>query len=64
MEAKPKEKMRHCCYCGEELGVIADYYYDKLETCGKQECERFAREEARAERWEAHEKLDHDMGWK
>jgi len=59
---KPKGKMRHCCYCGEELGVYVDH--DKFETCGKQECERFAREEARAERWEAHEKLDRDMGWR
>lgn len=61
METKPKVKMRYCCYCGEELGIYADY--DKLDTCGKQECQKFAQDEARAERDEAHRKLDEDMGW-
>lgn len=46
-----KEKMQHCFYCGEELGI---YYkpYNVLDTCGKQECNREARyeEEDMAER--------------
>jgi hypothetical protein len=54
-------KMRHCFYCGEELGVYADH--DPLDTCGKQECEREARNQDRDEREEAHERLDRDMGW-
>ncbi len=54
-------KMRHCCYCGDELGVYADY--DRHDTCGKQECERAVRDEVAAERDEAHEQLDRDMGW-
>jgi hypothetical protein len=53
-------KMRHCFYCGAEIGVHA--YHDRLDTCGKQECERGAREERAAEREEAHERLARDMG--
>jgi len=45
------------------MGVIEDKYYDRSDTCGKRECEREARDQARAERDEAHEKLDRDMGW-
>jgi hypothetical protein len=56
-----KAKMRHCFYCGEELGVYADY--DPLDHCGKKECASAAREEMRAERDEAHRKLDEDRGW-
>lgn len=37
-------KMRHCFFCGEELGAYADY--DPLDTCGKRECERKAQHEA------------------
>ena len=53
--------MRHCYYCGEPLGRYRDY--DRLDTCGKSECERDVRETAQAERFEAHEQLDRDMGW-
>lgn len=58
---KPKE--RFCWNCGDSMGVIEDKYYDRSDTCGKRECEREARDQARAERDEAHEKLDRDMGW-
>jgi hypothetical protein len=54
-------KMRHCWYCGDELGVYADY--DRMDTCGKRECERergYAEAEDRAE---AHRQLDEDMDW-
>lgn len=54
-------KMRHCFYCGEELGVYADY--DQLDDCGKSECSRAAHDARRAEREEAHERLDDRMGW-
>lgn len=53
--------MRHCAYCGDEMGCYDDYHRD--DTCGRQECERWAREELQAEREDAHEELDRDMGW-
>lgn len=55
-----KPKMRHCFNCGAELGVYA--YYDPLDTCGALECNREARNAEAAERDEAHERLDKDMG--
>lgn len=54
-------KMRHCFFCGEELGVYADW--DPLDTCGKAECDREARNAAREEWEEAHRELDRRMGW-
>lgn len=57
-------KMRHCFYCGAELGVYSDANYDALDTCGKPLCDREARDAARAERQEAHDRLDDDMGWR
>jgi hypothetical protein len=54
-------KMRHCFYCGDELGVYADH--DPLDTCGKAACNRAASDAAQEEREEAHERLDRDMGW-
>jgi hypothetical protein len=56
-----KAKMRHCFYCGEELGIYA--YHEPLDHCGKTECSRAAREEMRERRDEAHRRLDEDMGW-
>lgn len=57
-----KAKMRHCYWCGEELGVYADW--DRFDTCGKIECERAVRDDMRAARDEAHEQLDRDLGWR
>lgn len=37
--------MRHCFNCGAELGRYRDY--DRLDTCGEQECEKAARDAAR-----------------
>jgi hypothetical protein len=54
-------KMRHCFYCGEAIGEYVDY--DPLDTCGKQECERAARDLREEQRQAAHDKLDQDMGW-
>lgn len=54
-------KMRHCFNCGAELGAYDDYH--PLDTCGAHECDRAARDAAYAERDEAHERLDRDMGW-
>lgn len=54
-------KMRHCFYCGDELGCYADY--DPLDTCGKAECNRAASDAVAQEHDEAHEQLDRDRGW-
>ena len=58
-----KAKMRFCWNCGGEIGVIEDKYFDSRDTCGKLECHREATYSAEAERSEAHEQLDRDMGW-
>lgn len=56
-------KMRHCCYCGAELGLIESRFYDRNDTCGALECEREMHSMLQAERDEAHDQLDRDMGW-
>ena len=56
-------KMRYCAQCGDELGVYEDRNHMRYDTCGKLECERAARDDALAEREEAHERLDRDMGY-
>ena len=58
-----KARERHCWFCGASMGVIEDRYYDRGDTCGKLECDREARHAAQAERDDAHERLDRDMGW-
>ena len=54
--------IRHCQYCGQDLGYEDNTAYGPV-TCGKQECDRWAHEEELAEREEAHESLDYVMGW-
>lgn len=56
-----KIPMRFCCNCGAELGRYRDY--DRLDTCGKAECNREASDAAAAEQYEAHRRLDEDNGW-
>jgi hypothetical protein len=41
------KKMRHCFWCGEEIGILAAIDHDELDTCGRPECEKHARIEAR-----------------
>ncbi len=55
--------LRHCWSCGEPMGIIENKHYSRDDTCGKLECEREARDQYRAERDEAHERLYRDMGW-
>ncbi len=57
-----QEKTLFCDYCGDEMGIGVRGYREKL-TCGKRECERWARDEEQQERQEAHDQLDADMGW-
>lgn len=56
-------KMRHCFFCGGELGIIESKFYERTDHCGSRECQREAQDMYRAEREEAHEQLDRDMGW-
>jgi hypothetical protein len=60
-DTKKQPPMRHCNNCGEELG--RSWHRDPYDTCGKRECEREARYQAQADREEAHEQLDRDLGW-
>ncbi len=55
-------KMQYCYNCGAELGVYMAYPMDR-DTCGAPECEREARNDAAAERDEAHVQLDRERGW-
>lgn len=57
-----KAKMQHCFNCGAELGVYEAYYGD-LQNCGASECNRAERETHEAEREEAHQRLDDEMGY-
>lgn len=56
-------KERFCWFCGESLGLVEDRNYEPTDTCGRIECEREARAARQAERDEAHDRLDRDMGW-
>lgn len=56
-------KMRHCFNCGAELGVLSSAEYEPLDTCGKRECDREARDAMAMERDYAHEQLDRTRGW-
>ena len=60
---KPAGKVRSCWNCGADMGFIENRYYDRMDTCESVECLREARDAARAERDEAHDRLDRDMGW-
>ena len=64
---KPKDpkyaQERFCWNCGASLGFIARMNYDRTDVCGKQECGREQRNMFAAEREEAHEQLDRDMGY-
>ena len=57
-----QEKMLYCDYCGVEIGMGVRQWREKL-SCGAKECDRAIRDEEMAEREEAHEQLDRDMGW-
>lgn len=56
--------MHYCFNCGEELGMFEGKQRQRdMDTCGKQECDREARNYAAEEREQAHEELDRNMGW-
>lgn len=58
-----QSKMRRCCVCGKEIGILQERYYDRNDTCGDIECDREMRDQDAAVRDDAHERLDRDMGW-
>lgn len=45
-------KMRYCFVCGTELAVLSSQDFSPNDTCGKIECERVARQEARDDAFE------------
>jgi hypothetical protein len=53
------ERMQHCYFCGEELGVY-DKPYGARDTCGKRECEREATYDEQAERADARYRAEQD----
>jgi len=55
----------YCFYCGESLGVFRDKQRQQdYDTCGNPECAREARSIQAQERFDAHERLDDEMGWR
>ena len=56
-------KERFCAQCGASLGFIEKRYYERGDTCGAIQCNRDARDDARAEREEAHRELVDRMEW-
>lgn len=57
------ERERFCFICRDSLGVVADRFHDRHDTCGKRECEREVQDMWRERREDAHRQLDEDMGW-
>lgn len=53
------EKEQYCFNCGESLGIYRAYP-GELQTCGKMECEREARNQERAEDEEMRERAATD----
>jgi hypothetical protein len=56
------ERRQQCAYCGEDMGPWTRFS-DRNDTCGKRECESFARDQDAAEREQAHRDLDEREGW-
>ena len=54
--------VHQCDYCGDEIDPCERCGTEPV-TCGKRECERWARDEEAAERDEAHRQLDENRGW-
>ena len=57
-------KLTQCEYCGDDLNGSVDKCQREPVTCGKPECDRWAREVVREAHEEAHDQLERDMGWK
>lgn len=58
-----QQRRHRCAYCGNDMGEWDPRFCDRRDTCGSAECSRFERDDALAEREEAHERLDREMGW-
>lgn len=56
--------MHYCFNCGAELGLFSGKQRQRdLDTCGKPECNREARNTLAEERERAHQELDDMNGW-
>lgn len=53
--------MRYCFNCGCEIG--RSHYADRFASCGQGDCINAERDAHQAEREEAHEQLDRDLGY-
>jgi len=56
-------KERFCWNCGASLGVLTRAEWEPRDDCGQMDCVRASQDAARAERDEAHEQIDRDLGW-
>lgn len=56
-------KEQTCTYCGDPMGVFEHSRLDGPLSCGKRECERYVRDEADAEREEAHQRAEDGQWW-
>jgi hypothetical protein len=63
MAGEVKGKQRHCLNCGADMGFVEDRFWDRLDVCGAEECNRAQRDAYAQEREQAHENLDRDMGY-
>lgn len=62
MSDTPNEpKMRHCFFCGAEIG--RSHYINRFEACTDAQCQREERDAYAQEREDAHERLDSDLGY-
>lgn len=54
------KRMKHCAWCGEDLGEAFD---NEPESCGAPTCNREVRGMQEEARQDAHDQLDRDLGW-
>ena len=57
------ERERFCAWCGESMGVFEWSREDGPLSCGKRECNRYAREEREAQREEVVRRALEDAGF-
>lgn len=61
----PKGRIRHCWNCGADMGFIEDRHYERIDVCGKIECNRAQQDAFAEERQSAHDAVDDyfNGGW-
>ena len=61
---RPDIVLLHCPQCGEEMDFIAGRLQDRLDTCGRVECQRSSWRDIEIERQRAQEDFEEGMGWR